>query len=124
MLTADLVGLAGRTTPSIAQILGVSEANNRRDDICSAMLLHEGRMVQVVEGQRSDLERLLRRMREDMRMKNLRVLSESQIAGRCLTEPSGYCAHPARTLYQIGLADLELLTVRDVEAMLEYRQAA
>lgn len=124
MLTADLVGFAGRTTPSIAQILGVSEANNRRDHICSAMLLHDGRMVQVVEGLKPDLERLMRRMRQDMRMKNLHILSERPIVGRTLTEPSGYCPRPVETLARVGLSDLELLTARSVEAMLEHREAA
>ena len=81
-------------------------------------------MVQVVEGQRSDLDRLMRRMQADLRMTGLRILSETRISSRTLTEPSGYCPHPAETLARIGLADLELLTVRDVEAMLEYRLAA
>ena len=124
IMTADLVGVAGRTTPSLAQILGVSDVNNRRDHLCSAMLLHDGRMVQVVEGQKADLDRLVRRMRQDLRMKDLRVLSETLIAQRTLTEPSAYCPTPVETLARAGLADLELLTVRDVEAMLEHREAS
>jgi hypothetical protein len=124
MLTAELAGQTGRSTASIAQILGASDANNRRDHLCSAMLLHDGRMVQVVEGKRADVDRLLRRMQGDLRMKNLRVLADSPIHGRLLTEAAGFCHEPAETLAKVGLADLELLTVRDVEAMLDYRQAA
>ena len=124
MLTAELVGLAGRSTPSLAQILGVSDANNRRDHVCSLMLLHEGRMVQVLEGAPADLERLLRRMQADLRLKNLRVLADQPIRARILTEAAGYCLQPERTLAKIGLADLELFTVGDVEALLEYRKAA
>lgn len=124
ILTAELVGLAGRSTPSIAQILGASDANNRRDHICSAMLLYEGRMVQVIEGARADLERLIRRMQVDLRLRSLRILADQPIRSRVLTEAAGYCPQPAETLAKVGLADLELLTVQDVEAMLDHRQAA
>lgn len=124
MLTAELAGQTGRSTASIAQILGASDANNRRDHLCSALLLHAGRMVQVVEGKRADLDRMLRRMQGDLRMKNLRVIADQPIPGRLLTEAAGYCHQPAETLAKVGLADLELLTVRDVQAMLDYRQAA
>ncbi len=124
ILTAELVGLAGRSTPSIAQIIGISDVNNRRDHICSALLLHDGRMVQVVEGERADLERLIRRMWEDLRIKGLRVMSDTPIRARTLTEAAGFCHQPAETLAKVGLSNLELLTVRDVEAMLDYRQAA
>lgn len=124
ILTAELVGLAGRSTPSIAQILGVTDANNRRDHVCSIMLLHEGRMVQVVEGKRADLDRLLRRMQADLRMRGLRVLADFPIRSRLLTEAAGFCLDPTRTLAGAGLADLQRLTVSDVEAMLEPRQAA
>lgn len=124
ILTAELVGLAGRSTPSIAQILGASDANNRRDHICSAMLFHEGRMVQIVEGKRADLDRLLRRMQADLRMKNLRVLADAPIRVRLLTEAASFCLQPAESLAKAGLADLEVLSVHDVEAMLEPRRAA
>ena len=123
-MTAELVGLAGRSTPSIAQIIGISDVNNRRDHICSALLLHDGRMVQVVEGERADLERLMRRMWDDLRIKGLRVMSDTPIRARTLTEAAGFCHQPAETLAKVGLSNLELLTVGDVEAMLDYRQAA
>ncbi|CAN5321780.1 hypothetical protein BH09PSE1_BH09PSE1_08440 [soil metagenome] len=124
MLTAELVGQTGRSTASIAHILGAADANNRRDHICSAMLLHDGRMVQAVEGKRADVDRMLRRMQGDPRLKDLRVIADTPIAGRLLTEAAGFCHQPAETLAKVGLANLELLTVRDVEAMLDYRQAA
>lgn len=88
------------------------------------MLFHDGRMVQVVEGARPDLDRLVRRMQGDLRMKSLRILSDTPIRARQLSEAAGYCHQPAETLALVGIENLELLTVRDVEAMLEYRQAA
>ena len=110
--------------PSLAQILGISDANNRRDHICSAMLLHEGRMVQVLEGKRADIDRLLRRMERDLRLRRLQILADQTIQTRVLTEAAGYCPEPSVTLAKVGLDDLHLITVADVEAMLEYRHAA
>jgi len=124
MLTAKLVGNAGQSNLSIAQILGAADANNRRDHLCSAMLFHGGRMVQVVEGKRADIDRLLGRMRADTRMAELKVLADMPIQSRVLTEAAGYCHQPVDTLSRVGLKSLDLLTVRDVEAMLDYRQAA
>lgn len=81
-------------------------------------------MVQVVEGKRADLDRLLRRMQADLRMKNLRVLADAPIRVRLLTEAASFCLQPAESLAKAGLADLEVLSVNDVEAMLEHRRAA
>jgi hypothetical protein len=124
MMTAELVGQAGRSTASIAEILGASDSNNRRDHICSAMLLHEGRMAQVVEGKRTDVDRLLRRMQADPRMTRLRVLADTPVRDPILTEAAGYCHRPAEILKKVGLTNLEPITVREVEAMLDYRLAA
>jgi len=124
ILTGQLLGLAGQTTLSLAHILGVSDSNNRRDHICSAVLFHGGRMVQVIEGARADVDRLLRRMQKDTRFKAFTVLSDTPIRNRTLTEAAGYCHEPAETLARVGLKGLDLLSVRDVDAMLEYRQAA
>ena len=124
ILTGQLVGMAGRSIASIAHILGVSDACNRRDHICSALLLYEGRMVQVLEGRRADVDRTIGRMRRDSRLAALQTLADTPIASRTLTESARFCHEPAETLAKAGLAGLDLLTVCDVEAMLGYRQAA
>ncbi len=124
IITGQTVGGTGRSTLSVAQILGVSDTNNRRDRICSAMLFHDQRMVQVVEGDRVDVDRLLRRLAADPRLTALETLSDGPIASRLLTEPVIVCHEPAETLAKVGVQDLTRLTADNVFAMLDYRQAA
>ena len=85
------VGAVGQTTLSIAQILGAAERNNRRDQITGVMLFHGGRVLQAVEGQQSDLDRLFVRLREDTRHHGLTVLATIPIAQRRFESPMGLC---------------------------------
>lgn len=121
---SELVGTAGRSALSMAQIVGVSDVNNRRDHICSAMLFHGGQVVQVIEGQRADVDRLLRRLEADPRLGRLRIVGDQIIHARELTEAVGVCHDPMRTMTRAGLDDLTDITLGSVEAMLDYRLAA
>lgn len=121
---SEMVGTAGRTALSLAQIVGVSAINNRRDHLCSALLFHDGRVVQVIEGQRMDVDRLLRRLAQDARLGPMRIVGDKVIPSRKLTEAVSVCHDPERTLEHAGLSDLEDVTSRSVEAMMEYRIAA
>lgn len=121
---SELVGTTGQSALSMAQIVGVSDVNNRRDHICSAMLFHGGQVVQVIEGQRADVDRLLRRLNADPRLGRLRIVGDQIIATRELTEAVTICHDPMRTLSHVGLNDLDDVTLGSVEAMLDYRLAA
>lgn len=121
---SELVGRTAQSALSMAQIVGVSDTNNRRDDICSAMLFHGGQVVQVIEGQRADVDRLLRRLEADPRLGDLRLIADQPIAARELTEAVSICHDPQQTLTQVGLNDLDDVTLGSVEAMLDYRLAA
>ena len=90
--------VADLSAVSIAQILGASVANNRRDDVTGCMAIREGRIVQVVEGSRLDLDRLMDRVRADRRHSGLRVLSDAPIVGRSTNHPMTLCADPAELL--------------------------
>ncbi|WP_332693668.1 BLUF domain-containing protein, partial [Devosia sp.] len=59
---SEAVGATGATTLSIAQILGVSERNNRRDHLTSCVMFHQGHILQAIEGGRADVDRLIRRL--------------------------------------------------------------
>ena len=124
IFASEAVGSTGLSTLALAQILGVSVANNRRDDITGCMMIHGGHILQVVEGARSDLDRLLRRLRLDPRHAGLRVLSDAPIPARGIEQPMTVCADPAVLLQRIGLPCLSLVTANDAEAMLDLRRAA
>jgi hypothetical protein len=73
---SDAVNGAGSDLQSLAEILGVSDANNRRDRLTGVLLHHDGRFLQAVEGGRVDLDRLIRKLKSDRRHTNLRFLDD------------------------------------------------
>lgn len=70
----------------IADILAVSQRNNRRDDITGALLYSEGVFFQVVEGAPVDLDRLLRRLGSDPRHSDIHVIARAPVTGRLFGE--------------------------------------
>lgn len=121
---SEAVGATGVSTLSIAQILGASEANNRRDGITAAVMFHGGHIVQAIEGKRVDIDRLMRRLLADRRHTGLRVLIDTPVTGRVLSEPISVCPDPAALLQRIGVAEISRLTANEAEALLDYRKAA
>lgn len=121
---SQAVGVTGVSTLSIAQILGHAEGSNRRDHITSCVMFHQGHILQVIEGGRVDIDRLMRRLLADPRHRGLRVLVDMPINTRTLQEPMSLRADPAALLEQLGLPCLSQVTAREAEALLEYGQAA
>ena len=76
---SDAVGTAGSSILSIAQILGASDVNNRRDDLTGLLIFHRGQFMQLIEGGRTDLDRLLKRLRADPRHENMRMLVDGSV---------------------------------------------
>ena len=121
---SEAVGATGATTLSIAQILGVSERNNRRDHLTSCVMFHQGHILQAIEGGRADLDRLIRRLLEDRRHTGLRILIDTPITARRLDEPMGLCADPVALLDRLGLNCLSRITGTEAEVLLDIRKAA
>lgn len=121
---SESVGATGVSTQSVAEILGASDRNNRRDHLTGCVLFHEGRIVQAIEGGRVDVDRLIRRLLNDPRHTGMRIIVDTPISARMLHEPMGLCSDPAAMMRRIGLTSLNRLTASDVEAMLEQRLAA
>ncbi len=70
----------------IADILAVSQRNNRRDGISGALTYSDGVFFQVVEGYPEDLDRLLRRLADDPRHSGITVVHRAPVAGRLFGE--------------------------------------
>lgn len=121
---SEAVGATGASTLSIAQILGVSERNNRRDHLTSCVMFHQGHILQAIEGGRADVDRLIRRLLKDPRHTGLRILSDTPVAARRIDEPMGLCADPAAMLDRLGLTCLSRITGREAEVLLDIRKAA
>lgn len=121
---SEAVGSTGASTLSIAQILGVSEPNNRRDHLTSCVMLHRGHILQVIEGERNDVDRLMQRLLRDPRHTGLRILSDTPTPTRRLASPMMLCPDPAAMLDRIGLPCISRLTAPQAESMLDMSQAA
>ena len=121
---SEAVGVTGTSTLSIAQILGVSERNNRRDHLTSCVMFHQGHILQAVEGARVDVDRLIRRLLDDPRHSGLRILIDTPINARRIDEPMGLCGDPAALLDRVGLNCLSRVTANEAEALLDIRKAA
>ena len=121
---SEAVGATGVSTLSIAQILGASEVNNRRDGITAAVMFHGGHIVQAIEGKRVDIDRLMRRLLVDRRHTGLRILIDTPITNRVMHEPISVCPDPAAMLRTVGVAEISRLTANEAEAILEQKYAA
>jgi hypothetical protein len=121
---SEAVGATGTSTLSIAQILGESERNNRRDHLTSCVMFHQGHILQAIEGGRADLDRLMRRVLADTRHTGLKILLDTPITARRLDEPMALCGDPAAMLASIALPSLSRITANEAEALLELRKAA
>lgn len=121
---SEAVGATGTSILSIAQILGESGINNRRDHLTGCIMFHRGHILQVLEGARGDLDRLMRRLLADRRHASVRILVDMPIAARAMTEPMSLCNDPASLLERAGLTGIPNITANEAEAMLELRKAA
>lgn len=92
VFVSETIGSTGSDVQSVAEILGASEHNNRRDEISSAMMFHEGEAAQMAEGARGDLDRLLARLSNDPRHRNIRILEDRPVTQRRMRDAARLCA--------------------------------
>lgn len=71
---------------SIAEIIAVSDRNNRRDDITGALIIGDGVFLQILEGARQDVDRTLDRILGDPRHTGLRTLDRRSVEYRAFAE--------------------------------------
>ena len=121
---SEAVGATGTSTLSIAQILGIAERNNRRDHITSCVMFHQGHILQVIEGARVDLDRLLKRLATDPRHTSLRILQDRPVMTRAIEDAMCLCGDPTALLRDAGVSCLSLMTANDAERLLDMRKAA
>lgn len=61
---------------NLAEILGASARNNRRDEITGVLAYAEGTFIQVIEGLPQAVDALMDRLRSDSRHDDLQVLGQ------------------------------------------------
>lgn len=122
--SSKTTGVTGMTTLSLAQILGESEANNRRDHITACLVFHQGQFLQLMEGARSDLDRLVRRLQADPRHTGMKFLVDSPIHSRRLDAPMALLTDADDMLRRLGLTSLSSITAPEAMALLQMHEPA
>lgn len=67
---------------TLAEILAVSDRNNRRDRLTGVLLISRGRFFQVLEGAAQDLDRAMNRIRLDPRHHDVEIVSRRPAPSR------------------------------------------
>jgi hypothetical protein len=70
----------------LAEILSVSDRNNRRDGLTGVLVVGEGRFFQVLEGVSQDLDRTLARIGADPRHTGIQVVLRTSIRERMFSD--------------------------------------
>jgi len=61
---------------NLAEVMGASARNNRRDEITGVLAFADGTFIQAIEGQQHVVDGLMLRLRGDTRHRDLKVLGE------------------------------------------------
>lgn len=121
---SDAVGQAGATALSLAEILGVAIRNNRLRNLSGALLFHDGRFLQMIEGAAPDVERLLADLTADPRHQDIRILVRGPVAARRFTGwPMAQCRVTPAVLRLLADRSLDALTPEAAESVLEVATA-
>lgn len=67
---------------SLAEILAASDRNNRRDHLTGALAVSGGRFLQILEGAHQDLSRMLVKLEQDPRHRDMHVLNRTPVDTR------------------------------------------
>jgi hypothetical protein len=78
---------------TIATILGESQRNNDRDGLTGALVAHDGCFIQVIEGEPGRLDALLKRLDDDPRHRDIRLIERVEIATRLFGQWSMASVH-------------------------------
>ena len=123
---SEAVGGAATSLLVLAEILGASDRNNRRDGLTRILMRHDGHFLQAIEGRRVDVDRLMDRLRTDPRHRNIRLLSDLDVPERLFHDwPMALAEMPldaarilnGATLDQLSPDRAETLLVAAVEAL-------
>lgn len=116
---SDAVGMAGATALSMAEILGAAVRNNRRHALTGALLFYDGGFLQMIEGARADVDRLMSRLVEDRRHENLRLLGHAPIATRRFPDAAMAQGRvTADVLHRLGARGMDGLNAETAEQVL------
>ena len=80
--TSEYTGLPEDIGVDLRDITEVSKVKNKQTAITGALLYHNGRFVQIIEGEQEALEELMATLHRDSRHKNIERLVDESVAAR------------------------------------------
>ncbi len=120
--SASPLGLSPFTA---ADVLGHAQDANRRRNITGCMVMQGPHILQVLEGQRGDLDGLIDLLKADPRHVGMRVLSYGPITQRTFQNPMNLCSLANGLLQRVGLESIADIDHQDIEPLIAlHRQAA
>jgi hypothetical protein len=81
--TSEINPVAGEEETIIKDIVDVARKSNAETHITGVLFFHEGRFLQIIEGEETDLKALMEKICNDNRHSNVRYLIDSQEKDRC-----------------------------------------
>lgn len=80
--TSEIID-TGNEDEIIKDIISASKKNNSETGITGVLFYHEGRFLQVIEGEEEDLRELMEHIKKDTRHKNVTYLIDDAERERC-----------------------------------------
>jgi len=102
------------TAPELERIVAASAANNQRRNITGALIAGTGSIVQVIEGEASEVEMLFERIRCDRRHTNVRRILFTEIAERLFPTSGMQLVRAGTREARKILKQLAVLNVADI----------
>ena len=110
---------------SAADILGHSQDANRRRNITGCIVLQGPHILQILEGDRVDLDPLMVTLKADPRHVAMRVLSHEPISRRTFLNPMNLCTVADDLLRRVGLDCISNIEHQDIAPLIAlHKQAA
>lgn len=104
------------TEAELDALVKVAHDNNKKYGITGAMLYLESAFIQVIEGQDSDVTRLLEQLRADTRHRDIRIVSDNVVPARNFQNWSMGIIRPPQEEKTLVRDELRLASAIDVRA--------
>ncbi len=104
------------TEAELDALVTVAHENNKKYGITGAMLYLESAFIQVIEGQDSDIARLLQQLHLDTRHRDIRIVSDNVVPARNFQNWSMGIVRPPQEDKTLVRDEIRLASALDVRA--------
>lgn len=106
--TSEVVAGMGHIDHVLADIVGKAKLNNPRLGITGLLFYHNGRFLQIIEGRKDALERLMAAIEKDPRHRNMERLVDESIYQRSFEQWN---------MDSLNLSDSQAINIRELRSI-------